>query len=256
MALIHCPECGKEVSDQAKTCVGCGYPIQKWLAQQAAQKTAEQREAARAEKVAKIQAKTAALEQFDDPEETETNQRSRKRWFIIGGAALLAIAAIVTILFVFVFQQEDKDVPTLGLKADMSIEKITETMKRHGFTSFETDYESEGIYGYTGKTSVFGREPSVIAMIKIDNHPVKIRYVFIDMDYMDDSLSQNAYTVYSDLESLGKELREKADAKFGKAAKPQTDYDEEYVWTSNRYDCTLQIDQADHWIAFIVTLKE
>lgn len=27
MALINCPECGKEVSDQAKTCAHCGYPI-------------------------------------------------------------------------------------------------------------------------------------------------------------------------------------------------------------------------------------
>ena len=27
MALIICPECGKQVSDQAITCPGCGYPI-------------------------------------------------------------------------------------------------------------------------------------------------------------------------------------------------------------------------------------
>lgn len=27
MALIKCPECGKEVSDQAVTCPNCGYPI-------------------------------------------------------------------------------------------------------------------------------------------------------------------------------------------------------------------------------------
>ena len=27
MALIKCPECGKEVSDKAKMCVFCGYPI-------------------------------------------------------------------------------------------------------------------------------------------------------------------------------------------------------------------------------------
>ena len=27
MALIHCPECGKEVSDQAAACVHCGYPL-------------------------------------------------------------------------------------------------------------------------------------------------------------------------------------------------------------------------------------
>ena len=27
MALIRCPECGKEVSDQAAACVCCGYPL-------------------------------------------------------------------------------------------------------------------------------------------------------------------------------------------------------------------------------------
>ena len=27
MALINCPECGKQVSDQAKNCPDCGYPI-------------------------------------------------------------------------------------------------------------------------------------------------------------------------------------------------------------------------------------
>ena len=27
MALISCPECGKEVSDQAPACIHCGYPL-------------------------------------------------------------------------------------------------------------------------------------------------------------------------------------------------------------------------------------
>jgi hypothetical protein len=27
MALIHCRECGREVSDQAASCPGCGYPL-------------------------------------------------------------------------------------------------------------------------------------------------------------------------------------------------------------------------------------
>lgn len=27
MALIKCPECGKEISDKARSCPGCGYPI-------------------------------------------------------------------------------------------------------------------------------------------------------------------------------------------------------------------------------------
>lgn len=31
MALINCPECGKEVSDTAQACPDCGYDIQKYL---------------------------------------------------------------------------------------------------------------------------------------------------------------------------------------------------------------------------------
>lgn len=27
MALIKCPECGKQISDQAESCPNCGYPI-------------------------------------------------------------------------------------------------------------------------------------------------------------------------------------------------------------------------------------
>jgi len=29
MALIKCPDCGKEVSDTAKTCIGCGRPMER-----------------------------------------------------------------------------------------------------------------------------------------------------------------------------------------------------------------------------------
>lgn len=31
MALISCPECKKEISDKAKVCVHCGYPVQEGL---------------------------------------------------------------------------------------------------------------------------------------------------------------------------------------------------------------------------------
>ena len=27
MALIKCPECGKEISDKSKHCIHCGYPL-------------------------------------------------------------------------------------------------------------------------------------------------------------------------------------------------------------------------------------
>ena len=29
MAMINCPECGKEISDNAKSCPNCGYSLKK-----------------------------------------------------------------------------------------------------------------------------------------------------------------------------------------------------------------------------------
>ena len=29
MALIKCPECGKEISDKSENCIHCGYPLKK-----------------------------------------------------------------------------------------------------------------------------------------------------------------------------------------------------------------------------------
>lgn len=31
MGLIKCPECGKEISDKADVCIGCGFPIRKYI---------------------------------------------------------------------------------------------------------------------------------------------------------------------------------------------------------------------------------
>lgn len=31
MALIKCPECGKEISDKSDICIGCGFPIKEYL---------------------------------------------------------------------------------------------------------------------------------------------------------------------------------------------------------------------------------
>ncbi len=31
MALIKCPECGREISDKAEVCIGCGFPLKEYL---------------------------------------------------------------------------------------------------------------------------------------------------------------------------------------------------------------------------------
>lgn len=31
MALIKCPECGKEISDKSEICIGCGFPLRDYV---------------------------------------------------------------------------------------------------------------------------------------------------------------------------------------------------------------------------------
>jgi len=38
MALIKCPDCGKEMSDQAASCLNCGHPIKPVVIEQTAKK--------------------------------------------------------------------------------------------------------------------------------------------------------------------------------------------------------------------------
>ena len=42
MALIKCPECGKDVSDQATTCIHCGYPLRKHTEQKVVSAVAQE----------------------------------------------------------------------------------------------------------------------------------------------------------------------------------------------------------------------
>lgn len=44
MALINCPECGKQISDRAKTCIFCGYPIQEYMEEQKQESKNEENE--------------------------------------------------------------------------------------------------------------------------------------------------------------------------------------------------------------------
>ena len=35
MAIINCPECGKEISDKSETCIYCGYPLKETKSEEA-----------------------------------------------------------------------------------------------------------------------------------------------------------------------------------------------------------------------------
>ena len=44
MALIKCPECGKEISDKSKACVNCGYPIEEHMRRAESDRIAQENE--------------------------------------------------------------------------------------------------------------------------------------------------------------------------------------------------------------------
>lgn len=44
MALIKCPECGKEISDKSEKCIGCGFPIEIFLKNQEEEKVKKELE--------------------------------------------------------------------------------------------------------------------------------------------------------------------------------------------------------------------
>ena len=52
MALVVCPECGKQVSDQAEACPNCGYPISKYIEEQKRWTKVSTKKAQKAEAVA------------------------------------------------------------------------------------------------------------------------------------------------------------------------------------------------------------
>jgi hypothetical protein len=72
MALINCPDCGKPASDQAFSCMTCGFPIRTHMAQ------LKREEAAR-------QAEEEALQQ----------RREQQQTFYIGALVVVAFALIV-----------------------------------------------------------------------------------------------------------------------------------------------------------------
>lgn len=50
MALIKCPECGKEISDKSEICIGCGFPIKEHLREIEEAETEEKRKREQKEK--------------------------------------------------------------------------------------------------------------------------------------------------------------------------------------------------------------
>lgn len=92
MALMVCPECGKQVSDQAESCPHCGYPIPKYIAEQKKQAELEEK------------AKKAAEEFTAKKEKAEKKPVSTRIKIIIAVCAVAIISGLIA-GYVFAIKQ-------------------------------------------------------------------------------------------------------------------------------------------------------
>ena len=90
MALMKCPECGKEISDQAKACIFCGYPIPK------VKPFAPNNNVEQATVIADIedQMNSAETPSHEAPASSQINEKQKKKITIIAVVIVLAILAI------------------------------------------------------------------------------------------------------------------------------------------------------------------
>lgn len=104
MALITCPECGKQVSDKAKTCPGCGYPVK----------------AKRKQKHDKELSNKGELQQINE-------SRSKNNWWIL--IVVLGVVFVFAMFFGFLFRGAGeiwKQITTDVSSIDVTVEKSSE----------------------------------------------------------------------------------------------------------------------------------
>lgn len=139
MALIKCPECGTEVSDKAKACIKCGYPLSDNNSNQenVPDETAIKDEVIKSVAPSKVQSKI----------NTKT--------LIIIAVCLIAVAGIVVLSIVM-----SRPALPYGLSPSMGEDEVKKAMRESGFTFDFVDsnhvfFKSKTIYGVrTDYTSV------------------------------------------------------------------------------------------------------
>lgn len=142
MALIKCPECGKEnVSDTATACPGCGYNIQEHtiLVNQEIQRAA-------AEEASRLRAKEQEerrIARKNDP------VYQKKKWTIISLAVLAVVVCIVLIAVGSKLKEDnsfEKDLSSVfNISLDASIEDIIEfEASEFGHTEYGQEYIQDG----------------------------------------------------------------------------------------------------------------
>lgn len=110
MALIICPECGKDVSDTAKSCPHCGYNIEKHIA-----------DSKKTEMTPKVS-------------ETPKAKKSSKIGLIIGIVALI----FIIIIAIFVIKQKKQDKYAL-MNLDLLVSHTEDIQEYRAYAVMEVD---------------------------------------------------------------------------------------------------------------------
>ena len=97
MALITCPECGKQISDQSPACIHCGYPLpQKTPAAEVSLPNADPQTKAEAEAEAKAQAEEKTPEK---PKEQKTGKGGKVFAYILLTVFLVGVVSMLIGIF-------------------------------------------------------------------------------------------------------------------------------------------------------------
>ena len=137
MALIKCPECGTEVSDKAKNCVKCGYPL------------------------AEVSNNAESLSENVIKAESAKSTTTQKAQTVLSTKMLLIIAACIIAVVGIVVLTITLNRPALpyGLRAGMTAGEINTAMRENGFQQDFLDdnkifYKSKTVYGVRTDFSV------------------------------------------------------------------------------------------------------
>ena len=91
MGLIKCPECGKDISDQAESCPNCGYPIQKNLKEKTEDSVIEE------VKDSNMESNAEAIDVIQNVDEEKKENQTKKEGKHIFGWIVCIITLIYTL---------------------------------------------------------------------------------------------------------------------------------------------------------------
>ena len=104
MAIINCPECGKEISDKSETCIHCGYPLKESMSEEAPkEKDSDEQACACQRKIEEIKASKVAEREYKTEQariEEEKAAKKRKKTIVIFIPFIIACIAFVILLTV------------------------------------------------------------------------------------------------------------------------------------------------------------